>query len=210
MTNSVPDTLIFPRSTSISRSQSQVLSINETLERLMVVGARLMAAGKYVSVRSQSDTENADLTRERLELATLPEDEWDELAAIYVGRGLDESLARQVAIQLTSHDAPGAHARDELGISGLTNAQTVQAPLASAASFAVGAALPLAATFLTPVKLILWTVSISSLVFLAILGGVSASTGGAPVRKAVRRITFWGVLAMGATAAIESMFGVAV
>jgi VIT1/CCC1 family predicted Fe2+/Mn2+ transporter len=97
----------------------------------MVVGARLMAAGKYVSVSSQSDTENADLTRERLELATLPEDELDELAAIYVGRGLDESLARQVAIQLTSHDAPGAHARDELGISGLTNAQTVQAPLAS-------------------------------------------------------------------------------
>ena len=176
----------------------------------MVAGAMSMAAGEYVSVSSQSDTENADLNRERQELARSPTHERDELAAIYVGRGLDESLARQVAIQLTSHDALGAHARDELGISELTTAQPVQAALASAASFAVGAALPLAATFLTPVNAIPWTVSIFSLVFLALLGGVSATAGGAPVRKAVLRITFWGALAMGATAAIGSMFGVAV
>jgi len=176
----------------------------------MVAGAMSMAAGEYVSVSSQSDTENADLNRERQELARSPTHERDELAAIYVSRGLDESLARQVAIQLTSHDALGAHARDELGISELTTAQPVQAALASAASFAVGAALPLAATFLTPVNAIPWTVSIFSLVFLALLGGVSATAGGAPVRKAVLRITFWGALAMGATAAIGSMFGVAV
>lgn len=168
-----------------------------------------MAAGEYVSVSSQADTENADLDRERNELATTPDSELMELTSIYVSRGLDEDLARKVAIQLTSHDALGAHARDELGISDLTAARPVQAAFASAASFAVGAILPLAATYVTPLKSIPWTVSILSLVFLALLGGVSGVMGGAPVMKAVLRITFWGALAMIATAAIGALFGVA-
>jgi len=176
----------------------------------LVAGAMSMAAGEYVSVSSQSDTEKADLARERNELETRPDFELAELASIYVARGLDQDLAHRVAVQLTDHDALGAHARDELGISDLTTAKPIQAALASAASFAVGALLPLIATFLTPTIAIPWVVSILSLVFLASLGGLSASLGGAPIGKAVFRITFWGALAMTATAAIGAMFNVSV
>lgn len=176
----------------------------------LVAGAMSMAAGEYVSVSSQSDTENADLARERKELETTPEAELAELASIYVSRGLDKALADQVAVQLTAHDALGAHARDELGISELTTARPIQAALASAASFAVGAMLPLLATFLTPIEAIPWSVSILSLFFLASLGGLSAAMGGAPVAKAVIRITFWGALAMAATAGIGMFFDVSV
>ncbi|TWU44594.1 VIT family protein [Rubripirellula tenax] len=176
----------------------------------LVAGAMSMAAGEYVSVSSQSDTENADLQREQEELATMPEAELKELTAIYVDRGLDESLAHQVAKQLTEHDALGAHARDELGISEMTTARPTQAALTSAATFAVGAALPLAAVFLTPVLQIPIVVSILSLGFLALLGGISASAGGAPISKAVIRVTFWGAIAMAATAGIGYLFGVAV
>ena len=175
----------------------------------LVAGAMSMAAGEYVSVSSQSDTENADLARETNELAATPEAELQELTAIYVGRGLDESLALQVAEQLTARDALGAHARDELGISELTTARPTQAALTSAATFAIGAALPLAATFLTPVPLIPFVVSILSLGFLALLGGVSASAGGSPITKAVTRVSFWGAIAMLATAGIGYLFGVA-
>jgi VIT1/CCC1 family predicted Fe2+/Mn2+ transporter len=174
----------------------------------LVAGAMSMAAGEYVSVSSQADTENADLARERKELATDVESELVELTNIYVERGLDQSLARQVAGQLMAHDALGAHARDELGISETMIARPVQAALASAATFAVGAALPLAVAFLSADRLIPITVSITSLGFLAVLGGVSAWAGGAPVGKAVARVTFWGALAMAATAAIGALFGV--
>jgi VIT1/CCC1 family predicted Fe2+/Mn2+ transporter len=139
----------------------------------------------------------------------MPEAELKELTEIYVDRGLDESLAQQVAKQLTEHDALEAHARDELGISELTTARPTQAALTSAATFAVGAALPLAATFLTPVPKIPIVVSILSLGFLALLGGISASAGGAPISKAVIRVTFWGAIAMVATAGIGYLFGVA-
>lgn len=159
---------------------------------------------------SQADTEKADLARESNELATRPDFELAELASIYVARGLDEDLAQRVAVQLTDHDALGAHARDELGISDMTAAKPIQAALASAASFAIGAVLPLIATFLTPTVAIPWVVSILSLVFLASLGGLSASLGGAPIGKAIFRITFWGALAMAATAAISALFQVAV
>lgn len=176
----------------------------------LVAGAMSMAAGEYVSVSSQSDTEKADLARERKELEITPDAELAELASIYMARGLDEDLAHRVAIQLTNHDALGSHARDELGISDMTTAKPIQAALASAASFAIGALLPLLATFLTPISAIPWVVSILSLFFLASLGGLSASLGGAPVGKAIFRITFWGALAMIATAAIGAMFDVAV
>jgi len=175
----------------------------------LVAGAMSMAAGEYVSVSSQSDTENADLDRGRKELATTPDAELAELASIYVTRGLDDDLARQVAIQLTAHDALGAHARDELGISEITTARPVQAAIASAATFAIGAALPLGAAFLTPVTSISMVVSALSLGFLALLGGVSAKAGGAPVTKAIVRVTFWGAIAMLATAGIGYAFGVA-
>lgn len=176
----------------------------------LVAGAMSMAAGEYVSVSSQSDTERADLARERKELEHTPDAELAELASIYVARGLDKDLAHQVAVQLTNHDALGAHARDELGISDMTTAKPIQAALASAASFAMGALLPLLATFLTPISAIPWVVSILSLFFLASLGGLSASLGGAPVGKAIFRITFWGALAMIATAAIGAMFDVSI
>ncbi|MDG2222904.1 MAG: VIT family protein [Rubripirellula sp.] len=176
----------------------------------LVAGAMSMAAGEFVSVSSQADAENADLAQEREELAMMPEAELEELAAIYVTRGLDESLAKQVATQLTEFDALGAHARDELGISELTVARPVQAALASAASFGVGAALPLATAFLTPVAAIPWSVSILSLLFLGLLGGLSAATGGAPLAKPIIRVTFWGAIAMLATAVIGRIFGVSV
>lgn len=174
----------------------------------LVAGAMSMAAGEYVSVSSQADTENADLDRERRELATDGEFERAELAAIYVERGLDESLARKVAEQLMEHDALGAHARDELGVSDAMSARPVQAAIASAATFAVGAALPLVSAVSSPVQYIPAVVSITSLGFLAFLGGISARVGGAPVVKAVARVTFWGALAMAATAGIGALFGV--
>lgn len=174
----------------------------------LVAGAMSMAAGEYVSVSSQADTESADLARERQELATQPEAELAELTGIYVARGLDGSLARQVAEQLTAHDALAAHVRDELGMSEITSARPVQAALASAGTFAIGAALPLLAAFLAPASRIVIVVSVLSLVFLALLGGLSAAVGGAPVRKAVARVTIWGALAMAATAGIGKLFGV--
>jgi VIT1/CCC1 family predicted Fe2+/Mn2+ transporter len=176
----------------------------------LVAGAMSMATGEYVSVSSQADTESADLGRERTELATDGESELAELTGIYIARGLDKSLARQVAVQLTKHDALATHARDELGISETTSARPVQAAFASAGTFSVGAALPLLAAFLTPVGMIGLVVSILSLAFLALLGGISAHVGGAPVAKAVARVTFWGALAMAATAGIGKLFGVAV
>lgn len=176
----------------------------------LVGGAMSMAAGEYVSVSSQADTERADLARERRELATSPDQEQAELAAIYLSRGLDADLASQVATQLMRHDALGAHARDELGISETLTARPVQAALASAATFASGATLPLVIVLLVPVSTLLWAVSVGSLIFLALLGSLAARTGGAPVRPAALRVTFWGALAMAATAGIGAIVGVAI
>lgn len=176
----------------------------------LVAGAMSMAAGEYVSVHSQADTENADLARERAELETQPVAEHRELAAIYVARGLEPGLAQQVAAQLMAHDALGAHARDELGISETVSSRPIQAALSSAASFAVGAALPLAVTALaSPQGLIPW-VSGSALAFLAVLGGVAARAGGAPVATGAWRVTFWGALAMAITAGVGALFGAVV
>lgn len=176
----------------------------------LVAGAMSMAAGEYVSVSSQADTEQADLTRERAELAAMPEFELNELTEIYVKRGLEPALAQQVAAQLMANDALTAHARDELGISEVTTARPVQAALASAATFAVGAALPLLVVLLTPEAGLVYTVSITSLIFLALLGVLAARAGGAPVLKAALRVTFWGALAMGLTAAVGALFGTVV
>jgi VIT1/CCC1 family predicted Fe2+/Mn2+ transporter len=175
----------------------------------LVAGAMSMAAGEYVSVSSQSDTENADLARERLELATQPEHELAELAAIWESRGLDPALAEQVAVQLTRHDALGAHARDELGINEIVTARPVQAALASAATFAVGAALPLAVATFSPRGSLMVLVSACSLASLASLGALSAYTGGSPVWKSAARVAFWGALAMVLTAGVGGLFGVA-
>jgi len=175
----------------------------------LVAGAMSMAAGEYVSVHSQSDSEKADLERERQELATDVEGEHKELAAIYVGRGLDPQLARQVAEQLMAHDALDAHMRDELGITETLKARPLQAAVASAVSFAAGAALPLLVVSLAPVKGLLPWVFGTSLVFLAVLGGVAARTGGASVRTGATRITFWGALAMAITTGVGMLFGVA-
>lgn len=174
----------------------------------LVSGAMSMAAGEYVSVSSQSDTEAADIARETEELATQPEHELDELKGIYVSRGLTPELAYQVAVQLTEHDALGAHARDELGIIEAMNAKPVQAALASAGTFAVGAALPLLVTFLASTSNTIPYVAASSLLFLASLGGLAAKVGGASLFKGAFRVTFWGVLAMLATAAVGNLFGV--
>ena len=173
----------------------------------LVAGAMSMAAGEYVSVHSQADTEKADLERERKELQADEVGERNELMAIYMRRGLDAPLARQVADQLMAHDALGAHARDELGISDTLTARPLQAALASAASFAVGAALPLLVTTLSPDRLLILLVSATSLVFLALLGGIAARAGGAPVGVGALRVTFWGVLAMALTAAVGTLFG---
>ena len=166
-----------------------------------------MAAGEYVSVSSQADTERAALARERQELASIPEQEHAELTAIYVKRGLQNELASQVATQLMRHDALGAHARDELGISETLTARPVQAAMASAATFAAGAALPLMVVMLVPISQLLWAAPLASLVCLAILGSVGARAGGAPVLPAAMRVTFWGALAMASTAAIGALFG---
>ena len=180
----------------------------------LVAGAMSMAAGEYVSVSSQADTEHADLARERLELATDPEHEHAELAAIYVERGLDEMLAHEVATQLTAHDALGAHARDELGITSSHAARPIQAALASAATFALGAALPLAcallAAALMPSVPMVWVVAVGSLIFLAALGVLAAKAGGASVLTSTLRVTLWGAFAMAVTAGVGALFGVAV
>jgi len=174
----------------------------------LVAGAMSMAAGEYVSVHSQADTEHADL--ERKELKADDKGEHRELAAIYVARGLDPSLAKQVAQQLMAHDALGAHARDELGISKTFSARPIQAALASAGSFAVGAALPLIVTAIVPEGLLIYLVSGASLFFLALLGGLAACVGGAGVAVGAIRVTFWGALAMAITAGVGALFGIAV
>jgi VIT1/CCC1 family predicted Fe2+/Mn2+ transporter len=173
----------------------------------LIAGAMSMAAGEFVSVHSQEDTENADLARERAELQQDPAGEQRELAKIYVGRGLEPALAEQVAQQLTRHDALGAHARDELGLSEVTAARPLQAALASAASFAVGASLPIGVVAAAPSQQLLLWVGITSLVFLAGLGAVSAQAGGAPVWRGTWRVAFWGVVAMAVTAGAGAVFG---
>jgi len=174
----------------------------------LVAGAMSMAAGEYVSVSSQADTEAADLAREREELATDPAHELAELTAIYVKRGLRPELAASVATELTRHDALTAHARDELGISDTLTARPVQAALASAGTFAVGAVLPLLVVLLSPATALLWTVSASSLLFLALLGSLAGRAGGASVLTAAIRVTFWGAFAMALTAGVGALFGV--
>ena len=175
----------------------------------LVAGAMSMAAGEYVSVHSQADTESADLAREQAELETDPAAEHRELTAIYVGRGLKPALARQVAEALMARDPLGAHARDELGISTTLSAKPVQAALASAASFAVGAALPLGVTLLAPERSLMFWVAATSLVFLAGLGVLAARAGGANAVSSAWRVTFWGALAMAITAGAGALFGVA-
>src|SRR5450432_1675469 len=173
----------------------------------LVAGSMSMAAGEYVSVHSQADTEHAELERERAELDSNDKGEHKELAAIYVARGLDPPLAKQVAQQLMAHDALGAHARDELGISTTLSPRPIQAALASAASFAVGAALPLLVTALAPEAGLIPLVSGTSLVFLALLGGLAARVGGAGLLAGALRVTFWGAFAMAVTAGVGSLFG---
>jgi VIT1/CCC1 family predicted Fe2+/Mn2+ transporter len=174
----------------------------------LVAGAMSMAAGEYVSVSSQSDTERADLDRERRELDAYPVHEHAELTAIYVGRGLGQELAAEVATRLMAHDALGAHARDELGISDMSAARPVQAAMASAATFAVGALLPLLIVVLFPLAALLWVVPGGSLLFLALLGAVAARAGGASVIVASARVTFWGALAMALTAGTGALIGI--
>jgi VIT1/CCC1 family predicted Fe2+/Mn2+ transporter len=173
----------------------------------LVAGAMSMAAGEYVSVSSQSDTERADLARERKELSENVEFEKEELAQIYVKRGLELPLARKVAQQLMAKDALTAHARDELGISEITTARPVQAALTSAATFSVGAAMPLLMVVISPAGALVPAVSIASLGFLALLGAIGARAGGANVLRATARVTFWGALAMALTAGIGKVFG---
>jgi VIT1/CCC1 family predicted Fe2+/Mn2+ transporter len=173
----------------------------------LVAGAISMAAGEYVSVSSQSDTERADLELETRELATMPDEELRELQQIYIGRGLDPTLAHEVARQLTARGALSAHARDELGISETTAARPVQAALASAATFSVGAALPLLTAVIFPIGRVIGMVSVLSLVFLAALGVLAAKAGGASVVRGAARVTFWGALAMGLTALVGRLFG---
>ena len=173
----------------------------------LVAGAMSMAAGEYVSVHSQADTEKADLERERKELASDYAGEHKELADIYVNRGLDPVLAQQVASQLMDHDAIGAHARDELGITAAFSARPLQAALTSAASFAVGAALPLSIVFMASESNMITLIAVTSLLFLALLGALAARAGGADVAKGTMRVTFWGALAMALTAGVGALFG---
>jgi VIT1/CCC1 family predicted Fe2+/Mn2+ transporter len=173
----------------------------------LVAGAMSMAAGEYVSVHSQADTEHAELELERAELKADDKGEHKELTAIYIARGLNPSLAKQVADQLMAHDAIGAHARDELGISETLRARPIQAALTSAGSFAVGAAMPLLVTATTPAAGLIPLVTGTSLVFLALLGGLAARAGGAGVMMGAIRVTFWGALAMALTAGVGSLFG---
>jgi len=173
----------------------------------LVAGAMSMAAGEYVSVHSQADTERADLDLERRELKADDRGEHKELAAIYVARGLRPALAKEVAQQLMAHDALDAHARDELGISETIRARPLQAALASAASFAVGAGMPLLVTAISPTAMLIPLVAGTSLVFLAVLGGLAAHAGGAGVTMGAMRVTFWGALAMAVTAGVGALFG---
>lgn len=176
----------------------------------LVAGAMSMAAGEYVSVSSQADTEQADLARERLELESQPDLEREELAQLYVKRGVDIDLARRVAEQLMQKDALEAHAREELGISEITTARPIVAALTSALTFAVGAMMPLAMVWLAPADQLVWLVSAASLLFLALLGAIGAKAGGADVLKATIRVTFWGAFAMALTAGIGALVGTAV
>jgi len=176
----------------------------------LVAGAMSMAAGEYVSVSSQSDTEQADILRESIELKADTEHELDELAEIYVVRGLDQGLARQVASQLMAKDALGAHTRDELGISEHTTARPVQAAVTSAASFSIGAAMPLLMVVVSPAAMLVLIVSAASLAFLAFLGAIGARAGGANILRATARVTFWGALAMATTAVIGKLVGTVV
>jgi len=176
----------------------------------LAAGALSMAAGEYVSVSSQADTEDADLARERGELADSPESERAELAAIYVARGIPAELAGQVADHLTAHDALGAHARDELGIHELTRARPIQAAFASAAAFTVGAVPPVLLAALIPTGMLTWTVVAVSLLLLLLLGSVAAQMGGAPMTRGALRVAFWGAVAMGCTAAVGRLFGAVV
>ena len=176
----------------------------------LVAGAMSMAAGEYVSVSSQADTEKADLARERKELKDDEKHELDELTSIYVNRGLDPLLARQVAEQLTAHDALGAHARDELGISSNLSARPIQAAFASASTFTIGAAMPLLVVLSAPESRLIPVVCGASLILLALLGSLAARAGGAPVLRAAVRVTFWSALAMGLTTAVGALFGAVV
>jgi VIT1/CCC1 family predicted Fe2+/Mn2+ transporter len=176
----------------------------------LVAGAMAMAAGEYVSVHSQADTEEAELKRERAELKADDKGEHEELTAIYVARGLDHLLAKQVADQLMAHDAIGAHARDELGITETLRARPIQAAFASALSFAVGAAMPLLTTAFVPEASLVFVVPGTSLLFLALLGALAARAGGAGVAVGAIRVTFWGALAMGLTAGVGALFGTVV
>ena len=194
----------------VSAAQASHASILVAGVAGLVAGAMSMAAGEYVSVHSQADTERADIARERAELAADSAAEHRELAAIYVGRGLDAKLAQQVAVQLRAHDALGAHTRDELGISDTMAARPVQAALASAASFAVGAALPLLVAAAAPPHLVLPLVGGASLVLLALLGALAARAGGASMATGAARVAFWGVLAMAVTAGVGAALGQAV
>lgn len=173
----------------------------------LVAGAMSMAAGEYVSVSSQADTERADLSREKRELASAPEHETEELAQIYVGRGVETSLARQVAEQLMAKDALGAHARDELGISKITSARPVQAAAASAVSFSIGAAPPLLFVLISPPGSLLIVISLGSLTVLALLGAMGAKAGGASLLRPTLRVAFWGALAMAITTGIGAVIG---
>ena len=176
----------------------------------LVAGAMSMAAGEYVSVSSQADTEQADIERERGELATDVQYEREELAAIYVKRGLDAALAHEVAIQMMAKDALAAHTRDELGISETMSARPIQAAFASAAAFAVGAALPLLTAVFAPISQLVFLVPATSLTFLALLGMLAAYVGGAPILVGTMRVAFWGALAMALTAAVGALFGTSV
>jgi VIT1/CCC1 family predicted Fe2+/Mn2+ transporter len=176
----------------------------------LVAGAMSMAAGEYVSVHSQTDTEHADLARERAELRTDNTGEQKELTAIYVGRGLEPALAEQVANRLMAHDAIGAHARDELGISETLRARPIQAALASASSFTVGAAMPLIVTAAAPEASLIIFVACTSLLFLALLGALAARAGGAKIAPSTIRVAFWGAMAMGITAGVGVLFGTVV
>ncbi len=194
----------------VAAAQSAPATILLTGIAGLVAGAMSMAAGEYVSVSSQADSESADRAREENELATIPDKEREELIGIYELRGLDRALAEQVADKLTAHDALATHLRDELGMAAHTAARPVQAALASAAAFTIGASLPLAMVPLSPAAYLSWTVSITALLFLAVLGAVGAKAGGAPIGRAVLRVTFWGTIAMAATAAIGALFGTTV
>ena len=194
----------------VAAAQSAPATILLTGIAGLVAGAMSMAAGEYVSVSSQADSESADRAREENELATIPDKEREELIGIYDLRGLNRALAEQVADKLTSHDALATHLRDELGMAAHTAARPVQAALASAAAFTIGASLPLAMVPLSPAAYLSWTVSITALLFLAVLGAVGAKAGGAPIGRAVLRVTFWGAIAMAATAAIGALFGTTV